>query len=117
VEVSATGCSTKSDRVLLVSVGSPMRSPASSRVVCAHFGLFYGSATASGCFEYASECTDFESEYESSESSESKLSSQEESMCIIISDRWKSEGVCMRLLRYMQDTFLELDTTLNNESV
>jgi hypothetical protein len=25
-------------------------------------------------------------------------------------DRWKNEGVCMQLLRYMQDTFLELDT-------
>jgi hypothetical protein len=39
-------------------------------------------------------------------------------MCmIIISDRWKSEGVCMRLLRYMRDTFLELDTTLDDELV
>jgi hypothetical protein len=39
-------------------------------------------------------------------------------MCmLIISDRWKSKGVCMQLLRYMQDTFLELDTTLNDESV
>jgi hypothetical protein len=39
-------------------------------------------------------------------------------MCmIIISDRWKSEDVCMRLLRYMRDTFLKLDTTLNDESV
>jgi hypothetical protein len=39
-------------------------------------------------------------------------------MCmIIISDRWKSEGVCMRLLRYMRDTFLELDTMLNDEPV
>jgi hypothetical protein len=38
-------------------------------------------------------------------------------MCmLIISDRWKSEGVCMRLLRYMRDTFLELYTTLNDES-
>ena len=39
-------------------------------------------------------------------------------MCmLIILDRWKSEGVCMQLLRYMQDTFLELDTMLNDESV
>jgi hypothetical protein len=39
-------------------------------------------------------------------------------MCIlIILDRWKSDGVCMGLLSYMQDTFLELDTTLNDESV
>jgi hypothetical protein len=32
-------------------------------------------------------------------------------------DRWKNEGVCMRLLRYMRDTFLELDTSLNDELV
>jgi hypothetical protein len=39
-------------------------------------------------------------------------------MCmLIISDRWKSEGVCMRLVRYMRDTFLELDTMLNDDSV
>jgi hypothetical protein len=39
-------------------------------------------------------------------------------MCmLIISDRWKSEGVCMQLLRYMRDTFLELDTMLNDELV
>jgi hypothetical protein len=39
-------------------------------------------------------------------------------MCmLIISDRWKSEGVCMWLLRYMRDTFLELDTTFNDEPV
>ena len=36
---------------------------------------------------------------------------------LIISNRWKSEGICMRLLRYMWDTFLELDTTLNAESI
>jgi hypothetical protein len=39
-------------------------------------------------------------------------------MCmLIISDRWKNEGVCMWLLRYMRDTFLELGTSLNDESV
>jgi hypothetical protein len=39
-------------------------------------------------------------------------------MCmLIISDRWKSEGVCMRMLRYMQETFLELDTMLNDEPI
>jgi hypothetical protein len=39
-------------------------------------------------------------------------------MCmLIISDRWKSEGVCMQLLRYMRDTFLKLDSTLNDELV
>jgi hypothetical protein len=39
-------------------------------------------------------------------------------MCmLIISDRWKNEGVCMWLLRYMRDTFLELDTSLNDELV
>jgi hypothetical protein len=39
-------------------------------------------------------------------------------MCmLIISDRWKSEDVCMRLLRYMRDTFLELETMLNDEPV
>jgi hypothetical protein len=39
-------------------------------------------------------------------------------MCIlIISGTWKNEGVCMQLLRYMRDTFLELDTSLNDESV
>jgi hypothetical protein len=39
-------------------------------------------------------------------------------MCMfIITDRWKSEGVCMRLLRYMRDTFLELDTMLNDDLV
>jgi hypothetical protein len=39
-------------------------------------------------------------------------------MCmLIISNRWKSEGVCMQLLRYMSNTFLELDTTLNDEPV
>jgi hypothetical protein len=36
---------------------------------------------------------------------------------LIISDRLKNKGVCMRLLRYMQDTFLELETTLNDEFV
>jgi hypothetical protein len=39
-------------------------------------------------------------------------------MCmLIISDRWKNEGVCMRLLRYMWDNFLELDTLINDDSV
>jgi hypothetical protein len=39
-------------------------------------------------------------------------------MCmLIISDRWKNEGVCMRLLRYMQDTFFELDTMPNDDLV
>jgi hypothetical protein len=39
-------------------------------------------------------------------------------MCMfIISDRGKKKSVCMRLLRYMQDTFLKLDTTLNDEPV
>jgi hypothetical protein len=39
-------------------------------------------------------------------------------MCmLIISDRWKSEGVCMCMLRYMRDTFLKLDTMLNDELV
>ena len=39
-------------------------------------------------------------------------------MCtLIISYRWKNEGVCMWLLRYMQDIFLELDTSLNDELV
>jgi hypothetical protein len=39
-------------------------------------------------------------------------------MCMfIISDRWKNEGVCMQLLRCMRDTFLELDTSLNDEAV
>jgi hypothetical protein len=39
-------------------------------------------------------------------------------MCmLIISNMWKSEGVCMRMLRYMRDTFLDLDTTLNDEMV
>jgi hypothetical protein len=39
-------------------------------------------------------------------------------MCmLIISDMWKNKGVCMRLLRYMRDTFLELDTSLNDELV
>ena len=39
-------------------------------------------------------------------------------MCmLIISDRWKNEGVCMWLLRCMQDTFLELDTSINDEPV
>jgi hypothetical protein len=39
-------------------------------------------------------------------------------MCmLIISDRWKNEGVCMELLRYMQDTILELDTSLNDELI
>jgi hypothetical protein len=39
-------------------------------------------------------------------------------MCIfIILDRWENEGVCMRLLRCMRDTFLELETTLNDEPV
>jgi hypothetical protein len=39
-------------------------------------------------------------------------------MCmLIIYDRWKNKGVCMQLLRYMRDTFLELDTTLNDEPV
>jgi hypothetical protein len=36
---------------------------------------------------------------------------------LIISNRWKSEGVCMCLLRYMSDTFLELEITLNDEPV
>jgi hypothetical protein len=35
---------------------------------------------------------------------------------LIISDRWM-EKVCMRLLKYMQDTFLKFDTTLNDEPV
>jgi hypothetical protein len=35
---------------------------------------------------------------------------------LIISDRWKNKGVYMWLLRYMRDTFLELDNTLNDES-
>jgi hypothetical protein len=39
-------------------------------------------------------------------------------MCmLIISDRWNNESVCMWLLRYMRDTFLELDTSLNDELV
>jgi hypothetical protein len=39
-------------------------------------------------------------------------------MCIlIISDGLKNKGVCIRLLRYMRDTFLELDTSLNDELV
>jgi hypothetical protein len=39
-------------------------------------------------------------------------------MCmLIISDMWKNEGVCMQLLRYMRDTFLKLDTTLNDEPI
>jgi hypothetical protein len=39
-------------------------------------------------------------------------------MCmLIISDRWKNEGVDMQLLRYMQDTFLELDTSLSDDVV
>jgi hypothetical protein len=36
---------------------------------------------------------------------------------LIILDMWKSEGVCMRLLRCMRDTFLELDTSLNDKLV
>ena len=36
---------------------------------------------------------------------------------LIILDRWKNEGVCMWLLRYMRDTFLELDTSLNDDLV
>jgi hypothetical protein len=36
---------------------------------------------------------------------------------LIISDRWKKKRVCMRLLRYMRDTFLELETSLNDELV
>jgi hypothetical protein len=39
-------------------------------------------------------------------------------MCmLIISNKWKNKGVCMRMLRYMRDTFLELETTLNDELV
>jgi hypothetical protein len=39
-------------------------------------------------------------------------------MCmLIILDKWKSEGVFMRLLRYMRETFLQLDTKINDESV
>jgi hypothetical protein len=39
-------------------------------------------------------------------------------MCmLIISDMWRNEGVCMQLLRYMRDTFLELDNSLNDELV
>jgi hypothetical protein len=39
-------------------------------------------------------------------------------MCmLIISDRWKNKIVCMWLLRYMRDTFLKFDTSLNDELV
>jgi hypothetical protein len=39
-------------------------------------------------------------------------------MCmLIILDRWKNEGVYMRLLMYMQDTFLKLENSLNDEPV
>jgi hypothetical protein len=39
-------------------------------------------------------------------------------MCmLIISDRWKNKILCMRLLRYMRDTFLKLDTMLNDDPV
>jgi hypothetical protein len=39
-------------------------------------------------------------------------------MCmIIISNRWNNEGVCMRMLRYMRDTFLDKDTSLNDDPV
>jgi hypothetical protein len=73
MEVSEKGGSSKSYQVLLVSVGSPMISPASLRVVCTHLGLCYGSATAPGCFEYAFDCTnsEYESKSKSSDSSES----------------------------------------------
>jgi len=39
-------------------------------------------------------------------------------MCmLIISYRWEKKRVCMRLLRYMRDTFLELQTLPNDELV
>jgi hypothetical protein len=34
-----------------------------------------------------------------------------------ISDRWKNEGVCMRLLRCIRYNFLELDTSFNDEMI
>jgi hypothetical protein len=36
---------------------------------------------------------------------------------LIISDRWKNKSVCIRLFRYMRDTFLELETMLNDELI
>ena len=36
---------------------------------------------------------------------------------LIIFDRWKKKSVYMRLLRYMRDTFLELETMLIDEPV
>jgi hypothetical protein len=85
VVVSAIESSSKLDRVLLVSAGSPTRSPTSLRVICAHLGLCSGSTTASGCSDSAYDCTDSESE--SSKSSESEISSEEESTCACSSSR------------------------------
>jgi hypothetical protein len=39
-------------------------------------------------------------------------------MCIlIISDKWKSEGIFMSPLRYMRDTFLKLETMIKDDPV
>jgi len=39
-------------------------------------------------------------------------------MCmLIIPKKWKNKNVCMRLMRYMRETFLKLDATLNDKSV
>jgi hypothetical protein len=76
VVVSERGGSSKSNQVLLVLAGSPTRSPTSWRVVWAHLGFDSGSASTSGCIDFASNCTDYVSR--SSESYESKLSSEEE---------------------------------------
>jgi hypothetical protein len=69
VVVRTIGGSSKLDRVLLASSGSPTRSPTFLRVVLAHLGLFSGSAFAFACTDFASDYTDsvFES-YESYES-------------------------------------------------
>jgi hypothetical protein len=85
VELDAIGGSSKSYRVLLVFAGSPTRSPASSRVVCAHLGLCSSSATASGCYEFEYDYTDSNSK--SSDSYESEISSEEESSCACSSSR------------------------------
>jgi hypothetical protein len=81
VEVSASGGSSKLDRVLLVSGGSITRPPTSCRVFLAHMGLYSSSRsiTVYLCTNFSYECID--SILESDGSSESELSFEEESAC------------------------------------